>query len=102
MVDVDRESHGSLLGGSAKLPRRGARAKPLQAGLGCLERELALTAGGIDPDDVGEVVHAVRAGTAPNRCRGPPPIGAWISSLTVGELTLTMPCKTFGASSKAL
>src|SRR6202034_394857 len=31
-----------------------------------------------------------------------PPIGAWISSFTVGELTLTMPARIFGASSKAL
>src|SRR5260221_6604686 len=31
-----------------------------------------------------------------------PPIGAWISSLTVGEFTLTMPARTFGAISNAL
>src|ERR1700729_2409080 len=30
-----------------------------------LERELALAAGGVDPDDVGEVGHAVRPGAAP-------------------------------------
>jgi hypothetical protein len=28
------------------------------------------------------------------------PIGTWISSFTVGELTLTMPASTFGASTK--
>jgi hypothetical protein len=28
-------------------------------------------------------------------------MGAWISSLTVGELMLTMPCRIFGAISKA-
>lgn len=31
-----------------------------------------------------------------------PPIGAWSSSFRVGELMLTTPCQTFGASSKAL
>src|ERR1700746_1893351 len=31
-----------------------------------------------------------------------PPIGAWISSLTVGEFTLTIPARIFGAISNAL
>src|ERR1700754_1402960 len=31
-----------------------------------------------------------------------PPIGAWISSLTVAELTLTIPARMRGASSNAL
>jgi hypothetical protein len=31
-----------------------------------------------------------------------PPIGAWISSVTVEEFTLTMPCRIFGANSKCL
>jgi hypothetical protein len=30
-----------------------------------------------------------------------PPIGAWTSSVTVEEFTLTMPCRIFGANSNA-
>src|SRR5882724_5650615 len=46
-----------------------------------------------------------------SRLRGPvrpqplsrtPPMGAWISSLTVGEFTFTIPARTFGAISNAL
>src|SRR5690242_16374779 len=49
-------------------PRRGERpgrrssARPRRAGS---ERELPFAAGGVDPDDVGEISQAVRAGAAP-------------------------------------